>query len=72
MVERVKQFIPVNHLLSECHHGKEGRKDGTYVFDNTTMYNAYTVVPATSGYLRFGAKVALRGRWPLVGGNRNS
>ena len=25
---------------------------------------AITVVPATSGHLRFGAKVASRGRWP--------
>ena len=32
----------------------------------------YTVVPATSGHLRFGAKVAPRGRWPLVAGNGNS
>ena len=24
----------------------------------------YTVVPATSGHLRYGAKVAPRGRWP--------
>ena len=31
-----------------------------------------TVVPATSGHLRFGAKVALRGRWPFVAGNINS
>ena len=32
----------------------------------------YTVVPATSGRFRFGAKVAPRGRWPLVAGNGNS
>ena len=31
-----------------------------------------TVVPATSGHLRFGAKVAPRSRWPLVAGNGNS
>ena len=31
-----------------------------------------TVVPATSGHLRFGAKVAPRGRWPLAAGNGNS
>ena len=31
-----------------------------------------TVVPATSGHLWFGAKVALRVRWPLVAGKGNS
>ena len=29
----------------------------------------YTVVPATAGHRWFGAKVAGRGRWPLVTGN---
>ena len=47
------------------------------VFGNTfseidAPENLYTVVPATSGHLRFGAKVAPRGRWPLVAGNGNS
>ena len=37
------------------------------------MYSvSNTVVPATGGHFRFGAKVAPRGRWPLVAGNGNS
>ena len=39
---------------------------------DTDFNGSSTVVPATSGHLRFGAKVALRGRWPFVAGNRNS
>ena len=37
-----------------------------------TVRISTTVVPATSGHLRYGAKVAPCGRWPLVAGNGNS
>ena len=40
--------------------------------ESKNISNGSTVVPATSGHLRFGAKVALRGRWPFVAGNINS
>ena len=42
------------------------------VDNNEVIISGYTVVPATGGHLRFGAKVAPRGRWPLVAGNGNS
>ena len=43
-----------------------------YIFTVIIAPNGATVVPATSGHLRFGTKVAPRGKWPLVAGNGNS
>ena len=42
------------------------------IFEAADKIYDSTVVPATSGHLRFGAKVASRSRWPLVAGNGNS
>ena len=58
--KRVKDKINTHSLKGFINYGKND------------MIHKYTVVPATSGHLRFGAKVARRGRCPLVAGNGNS
>ena len=52
--------------------GRKRYHTGSQTLSNIFANAHSTVVPATSGHLRFGAKVAPRGRWPLVAGNGNS
>ena len=55
-------------LVHEFAFPANGGRVFMHLTDIQTSFVVRTVVPATSGHFRFGAKVAPRGRWPLVAG----